>query len=524
MKKTSCSNRSTVLLGAMACLLVVTQVTWAEFVFGEPEMVPSINSQFSDGSPQISRDGLELYMVSRRDSAVNKICVSKRATTQDSWPEPTPLDAPVNPAVPQDFPSLSADGLELYFADGELSTPDPAGYGSSDIWVLTRETIYDPWNAPQNLGPTINGPNAENTPCIAADGLELYFASNVPDHPTNSDILVATRASRDDPWGKPVTLNTNVNTLWYEYNPFISANGLALFFSRGLSTEDMYVSRRASITDPWGPASYFSPVNIGGTNHCVSFSDEDSAIYFTSGTNIFATDFNIWRIKVTPIIDFNTDGRTDIDDMVMLMSHWGQDNPSFDIWPIPFGDGRVDDNDLKVLKDRSVDPTLIAHHSGALQFDGLSDHVRIPTIVNAQNDVSIFGRIKGGGPGQVILSQVNGLSWLCQDPSTGCLMTDFGDPTYSMLSQPLSSEMTITDGSWHHVGLVWSNHMRSLYVDGLLVAQDAKMVAVVTTLYEPLYLGTAGDLVPESLFEGLIDDVRIYNRALDPDEIAELAK
>ena len=332
----------------------------ADFVFGEPNIVPNVNSEFSDGSPQISRDGLELYMSSTRDGGISKIWVSRRDTIKDPWSIPTKLDAPVNSAVAQNFPSLSADGLELYFADTLSGAPDPSGYGDSDLWVLKRASKDDPWNIPENLGPTVNSENAENTPCISADGLELYFTSNVPNHPRNSEILVTSRLSKDDSWGEPVTLNSNVNSDMYESTPFISADGLLLFFSRGYSKSHIHVCRRATTADPWGPAEFFALVNSGNANdvwsispgsaeYHVCFSNEDSAIYFTRGTTVLATDYNIWQVEVTPIVDLNADGIVDAADMCIIVDNWHTENTLCDIAPAPMGDGFVDVQDLIVL-------------------------------------------------------------------------------------------------------------------------------------------------------------------------------
>jgi Tol biopolymer transport system component len=187
-----------VLIMVVLALSIVVGRVKADFIFGEPNIVPNVNSEFSDGAPQISRDGLELYFSTKRDGGVYKIWVSKRATLKDLWSIPTKVEPIVNYAYPQNFPSLSADGLELYFADGELETINPDGYGRSDIWVMARSSKDEPWNEPINLGPVINTENAENTPCISADGLELYFAQNVPNHPKNSEILVSTRLSKND--------------------------------------------------------------------------------------------------------------------------------------------------------------------------------------------------------------------------------------------------------------------------------------------------------------------------------------
>jgi hypothetical protein len=66
---------------------------------------------------------------------------------------PTNLGTPVNSSYPDAGPSISADGLELYFMDYIVSAPPrPGGYGEIDIWVTTRDTIDGEWGTPMNLG------------------------------------------------------------------------------------------------------------------------------------------------------------------------------------------------------------------------------------------------------------------------------------------------------------------------------------------------------------------------------------
>jgi hypothetical protein len=67
-------------------------------------------------------------------------------------------------------PCISSDGLELYFASWRKG-----GYGDIDIWVSTRQATEDEWGEPNNLGELINGPLGEFHPSISSDGLELYF-------------------------------------------------------------------------------------------------------------------------------------------------------------------------------------------------------------------------------------------------------------------------------------------------------------------------------------------------------------
>lgn len=365
-------------LTVLAMIILLGTRVNADFIYGEMTKVPNINSAAMDDGAQISRDGLELYFYSKREhtegECYTNIWVSKRLTINDPWSEPVKLEAPVNSAGPEFTPSISADGLELYFADG-LKTfyswsgcmPNPEGYGNSDIWVSTRAGKDESWGVPKNLGPMINTKNDETDPCISADGLELYFASNLSNDPQNSEIMMATRPSQNDPWGEPVNLGTNVNSGQYESTPFISPSGLTLFFSRGYSKSHIHVSRRATAMDPWGPSEFFAPVNSasefdvwnqspGGAEYYMSFASGGSTLYFSHGSSAFDPNYDIWQVEVSPMVDFNGDAAVDVLDALELLEHWeATDSPLYDIAPAPFGDGIVDARDLRVLADHMIE-------------------------------------------------------------------------------------------------------------------------------------------------------------------------
>ncbi len=130
-----------------------------------------------------------------------------------------------------------------------------------------------------------------------------------------------------------------------------------------------------------------------------------------------------------------------------------------------------------------------------------------------QGPFSVFAWVKGGKPGQVILSRTGGANWLMADVALGALTTDLRAPTRS--NTPLFSQTPITDGNWHRVGFVWDGVRRTLYVDGAAVAEDTQKGAPKST-YGNLCLGTGKDLAPGTFWSGLIDDVRIYTRAVKP--------
>jgi hypothetical protein len=127
--------------------------------------------------------------------------------------------------------------------------------------------------------------------------------------------------------------------------------------------------------------------------------------------------------------------------------------------------------------------------------------------------------IKGGSPGQVIVSQLDGAgtgaAWLGADLVTGALLTELV-PLGSgrIVPQPLVSQSVVTDGLWHEVGLVWDGSIRRLYVDGVEVAHDVQPLSPLKSSDGGLYIGAGKTLAPASFFLGLVDDVRLYGEAV----------
>jgi len=168
---------------------------------------------------------------------------------------------------------------------------------------------------------------------------------------------------------------------------------------------------------------------------------------------------------------------------------------------------------------------------GALQFDGIDDYVSTPFVLNpGEISFSVTAWIRGGAPGQVIISQADvegqsaiesGSTWLGINPSNGGLMTGLMDIFFG----PLESESVVADEQWHHIGLVYdySAMRRHLYVDGAEVAVDAGFVGGIQS-NAGHYFGAGQILDDASFYSGLIDDVCIYPMALSAEEIAALAQ
>jgi Tol biopolymer transport system component len=137
-----------------------------------------VNSSSSDVGTWMSPDGLELYFNSNRPGGYGglDIYVARRATTSDPWGDPVNLGPVVNSAYNENDVSLSPDGLLLFFDDG-LDAPRPGGYGGADMWMARRTSLSDPWQAPLNLGPKVNGSAHDGGARIFPDGSTLYFTT-----------------------------------------------------------------------------------------------------------------------------------------------------------------------------------------------------------------------------------------------------------------------------------------------------------------------------------------------------------
>ena len=536
------------LLVTVLAFLISAGSAEADFTCGHPvNLGPNVNSSSLDAHPSISADGLSILFYSTRSGGRGgrDIWMATRETTDGEWNAAVNLGSPVNGPYRDSGPSISADGLTLFF-----DSDRPGGSGGPDVWMTTRATPSAPWTEPVNLGPTVNSSSEEAYINISTDGLELYFQSNRPGGHGGYDIWVTTRMTKDDPWGTPVNLGPPINSSSGEGTASISPDGLALFFASdrpgGYAWWDILVATRPTASSPWGEPMNLGPV-VNGTDAATAEADAYD-LYFISGRPGGSGGLaDLWQVSFDPVVDLDGDGTVALEDVYLMLANWGTDSRVCDVGPTPFGDGIVDADDLKVLASY-LGPSPVAHWpldeaegtvardsvsgnedvvmggalwqptggkvGGALELDGVDDCIIAGFGLNTadpemSSGFSIFAWIKGGAPGQTIISEPLGADLLAAD-AEGKLMTELA----SAGGSPLLSDAIITDGQWHRVGLVWHGSQRILYVDGVVVAEDRQDGLEASA--SGLYIGVGNNYAPGSFFSGLIDDVCIYNRVVSP--------
>ncbi|MHC4628240.1 MAG: LamG-like jellyroll fold domain-containing protein, partial [Planctomycetota bacterium] len=214
------------------------------------------------------------------------------------------------------------------------------------------------------------------------------------------------------------------------------------------------------------------------------------------------------------------DGFVDWKDFAVLAEHWLQDMGLVAHWRLDEADGLVA-RDSAGGHDGSLngDPVWRADGgwvNGAIQLDGIDDYVSAPFVLNpAAGTFSAFAWVRGGAPGEVVISQTEGTNWLMADASQGKLMTALIPHSAGRFTPPpLVSESIIADGIWHRIGVVWTGSERILYADDAEVARDVQ--PSLAGAGGGLNIGAHANLKPGSFFSGLVDDIRIYDLTIRP--------
>jgi hypothetical protein len=144
--------------------------------------------------------------------------------------------------------------------------------------------------------------------------------------------------------------------------------------------------------------------------------------------------------------------------------------------------------------------------SQAMNFDGVTGKININAVaggvftislwINPTSEVGTYGTVIGQSNGNGLsLKSVRQLSYF-----------ETGDHVNSTL---------ITNGSWQHVVVVSTGSSIMFYINGVLDATRTYTAASAT-------FTSIGNNAFGEKFQGLIDDVRIYNRVLDTTDIAAL--
>jgi hypothetical protein len=181
----------------------------------------------------------------------------------------------------------------------------------------------------------------------------------------------------------------------------------------------------------------------------------------------------------------------------------------------------------------STCPTMTTgHHGTAFDFDGTDDCITVPDMGQfgqATLTLSLWVRhdlldgssmiAKPVDPGGGNLAN----SWQLQTTNTNQAMfttTHIGSSTNTNIGTPAD---TLPLATFHHVAATWDGAVKRLYTDGVEGAIQPQGNGLLYGTFVMLIGCDENNTGPALRFNGVIDDVQIYNRALTAAEIQVLA-
>lgn len=80
----------------------------------------------------------------------------------------------------------------------------------------------------------------------------------------------------------------------------------------------------------------------------------------------------------------------------------------------------------------------------------------------------------------------------------------------------------VNDDEWHHAAVTWDGSEGHVYTDGVEGTFEVNFDGGADNAGETVKLGITPGAHSEGCFEGLLDDFRIYDRALEEDDVGQI--
>jgi hypothetical protein len=169
----------------------------------------------------------------------------------------------------------------------------------------------------------------------------------------------------------------------------------------------------------------------------------------------------------------------------------------------------------------------------ALEFDGFNDYVSVldSPALNITGDITISAWVYFARGGTMQNGSEQAIVTKCVDNGERNNPFDFRtdkayEPQLTLVrADPFAHDYVystehVSIMEWHHVVAIVENNIPDFYVDGVITGKTvAAFTRTPTGNTNPLLIGRRDDGL---YFNGRIDDVRIYNRALTGQEVWQL--
>src|SRR5688500_18747241 len=188
--------------------------------------------------------------------------------------------------------SLSPDELTIYFASFR------GGVGGNDIYVATRASRDAPFGAPALLA-GVNTTANENWPSVTADGLQLYLSTLAQ----SWDIHAAQRANTTSNFGAHAPV-ASLNSTTDEFYQLVLPNHSAIYFeaARGGTDRDLYRAAR-NVGGTFDAATEITSVSTAMDEKTPVLTPDELTLFFASNRPGGSGAFDIWLAKRSTATD-----------------------------------------------------------------------------------------------------------------------------------------------------------------------------------------------------------------------------
>ncbi|HZW63499.1 MAG TPA: choice-of-anchor D domain-containing protein [Flavobacteriaceae bacterium] len=153
-------------------------------------------------------------------------------------------------------------------------------------------------------------------------------------------------------------------------------------------------------------------------------------------------------------------------------------------------------------------------YSRSVYFNGTTDYIDMENALNLNSSeftVSAWIMRETGSEDKSILSKRDvaySEGYDFKITATGKVEMSWKNGT----TQAIASDVVIPVNQWHHVAVVFDGSIAKMYIDGVEDKQETLTPPASTT--QSFFIGAAGKNAPTAFFQGNIDEVRVWERAL----------
>jgi hypothetical protein len=204
-------------------------------------------------------------------------------------------------------------------------------------------------------------------------------------------------------------------------------------------------------------------------------------------------------------------------DTTGLVAWWKMDEASWNGTSGEVVDSQGSNNGT--AKPMGSGPTTVSYGKlvRAGKFDGVNDYVDLPDSLGYTTQVSAFAwfKSKGTPPGSYHIV-MGGVQLEISVHSSGYLRTGVYTSDGRFVSNYGSG---LTDGNWHYIGFTFDGSTKNSYIDGAYVG-NLPVTGTLTFSFSNRRIGRFGSSTAYYM-NGLIDEVRIWNRALPSSDVLQ---